>query len=91
MMTNLSLWKGNFITYIYIYIVGNKFCVTVVNWPWLNKYKDTDLEKQMFVREMHTKFWSENVKGGEHLEVLGVCGMDFREIRWEGVDWIHLA
>jgi hypothetical protein len=37
---------------------------------------------------MHTKFWSENVKGRDHLE--DNMRMDHREIVWEGVDWIHL-
>jgi hypothetical protein len=44
---------------------------------------------------MHKKFWSENLKGRE----LGrsrrrwedTIRMDLREIRWEGVNWIHLA
>jgi hypothetical protein len=42
---------------------------------------------------MHTKFWSENLKGKHHLEDLGIDGkrMDLVEIGWEGVDWIHPA
>jgi hypothetical protein len=44
---------------------------------------------------MYTKFWSENLKGRDHAEDLGVDGrinirMDLREIGWEGVDWMHL-
>jgi len=40
---------------------------------------------------MHTKFWSENLKGRDHLEDLGIDGMiilrvDLREIAWEGTD-----
>jgi hypothetical protein len=44
---------------------------------------------------MHTKFWSENLKGRDDMEDLD---MDRRIItewivgkRWEMVDWIHLA
>jgi hypothetical protein len=37
----------------------------------------------------------ENVKGRDHSEDLGIVGgnirMDLREIRWESVDWMHLA
>jgi hypothetical protein len=44
---------------------------------------------------MNTKFLSENLKGRNHLEELGIDGkiirMDHREIEWEGVDWMHLA
>jgi hypothetical protein len=41
--------------------------------------------------EMHTKFWSENLKGRDHLENLGIGFEDniimvLREIGWEGVD-----
>jgi hypothetical protein len=44
---------------------------------------------------MHTIFRLENVKGKDHLR-LGVDGriilrMDFEEIRWESVEWIHVA
>jgi hypothetical protein len=47
-------------------------------------------------REMHTKFWAENLKGRYHSEDLDVDGkikitMDLREIGREGVDWMHLA
>jgi len=40
---------------------------------------------------MHPKFWSENLKGRDHLEDLGIDGMiilrvDLREIAWEGTD-----
>jgi hypothetical protein len=45
--------------------------------------------------EMHTKFWSENLKGRDsgrprHRWEDNIK-MDVREIWWEGVDWIHLA
>jgi len=45
---------------------------------------------------VHTKFWSENVKGRVHLEDLTQrwednIRMDFREVDWECVDWTHLA
>jgi len=45
---------------------------------------------------MHKQFWSERLKGGDHLEDLGIDGrhnikMDLREVGWESVDWIHLA
>jgi len=44
---------------------------------------------------MHTKFWSENVKGRElakpKLRWEDNIRMDLREIGWEGVDWIHVA
>jgi CRISPR/Cas system-associated protein Cas7 (RAMP superfamily) len=44
---------------------------------------------------MHTKFWSENLKGRDHYKsrhgwVYNVR-MDLRKIGWEGTDWIHLA
>jgi len=37
---------------------------------------------------MHTKFWSDTVKGKEHSEELeweDNIRMDLREIRWEGM------
>jgi hypothetical protein len=37
---------------------------------------------------MHTKFWSGNLKGRDHLGDLGING---KEIGWYGVHWIHLA
>jgi hypothetical protein len=46
---------------------------------------------------MRPKFLSENLKGRDHSEELGVDGriiciiMDLREIVWESVDWMHLA
>jgi hypothetical protein len=43
---------------------------------------------------MHTKFLSENLKGRDHLEELGIDGniiLDLGEIVWEGVNWIHMA
>jgi len=43
---------------------------------------------------MHTKFWSENLKGIDHMEDLGIDGnirMNLMEKGWEGVDWMHLA
>jgi hypothetical protein len=45
---------------------------------------------------MHTKFLSENLKGGDQTEDVGVGGGDnvrlyLREIRWQSVDCIHLA
>jgi hypothetical protein len=43
---------------------------------------------------MHTKFWSEKLKGRNHSDDLGMNKeniiMDLREIGWEGVDWIRL-
>jgi hypothetical protein len=43
---------------------------------------------------MHTEFGRGNLKGRNHLE--SRCRWeniktDFKEVRWEGVDWIHLA
>jgi len=45
---------------------------------------------------MCTKFWSENLKGRDYSEDLGIDGkkiltMDLRKIEWEVVDWMHLA
>jgi len=45
---------------------------------------------------MHIKFWLEYLKGGDHLEDLGVGGkinirMDLTDICWEGVGWVRLA
>jgi hypothetical protein len=45
---------------------------------------------------MHTKFWSENLKGRDHAQDLYRDGkinirIDFREIGWKGVDCIQLA
>jgi hypothetical protein len=45
---------------------------------------------------MHTKFLSENLKGRDHSEDLGVDGKIIlewilRELGWKGVDWIYLA
>jgi hypothetical protein len=41
---------------------------------------------------MHTKFWLDNLKGRDHSEDRGVeRRTDFRETRWEAVDWMHLA
>jgi len=46
---------------------------------------------------MRPKFLSENLKGRDHSEELGVDGriiciiMDLREIVWESVEWMHLA
>jgi hypothetical protein len=45
---------------------------------------------------MYTNFWSENLKGRDQLEDIGIDGennirMDRREIEWKGVDWIHVA
>jgi hypothetical protein len=42
----------------------------------------------------HIKFWSNNLKGTDHSEVLGVDGkviLDLGETGWAVVDWIHLA
>jgi hypothetical protein len=44
----------------------------------------------------HTKFWSENLKVRDQSKDLrstwkNNIRMDFREIGWEVVDWIHLA
>jgi hypothetical protein len=44
---------------------------------------------------MHTKFWSENLKGREYERPTYRWEDNIRtnlgEIRWEGVDWICLA
>jgi hypothetical protein len=45
---------------------------------------------------MHPKFLSENPKGRNHSEDIGVddrinTGMYPKEVEWEGVNWIHLA
>jgi hypothetical protein len=45
---------------------------------------------------MRTKCCSENVKGRDHLEHLGVDGKiilkkDLKERGWEGVNWVHLG
>jgi len=46
--------------------------------------------------EMHTTFWSENMKGRENLgkprpRWKDNIRVDLRELGWGGVDWIHLA
>jgi hypothetical protein len=45
--------------------------------------------------EIYEKFWSENLKGNDHLEDLGIgednIRMNVRKMWWEGVEWIHLA
>jgi hypothetical protein len=40
---------------------------------------------------MYTKFLSVNLKVRDHSEWEDNIKMDLWEIRWEGVDWIHLA
>jgi len=44
---------------------------------------------------MHTKFWSKNLKGRDHSEDTDVdwnnIKMVIRDIRWEGVNRMHLA
>jgi hypothetical protein len=44
---------------------------------------------------MHTQFWSENLKGSDYLEDVGIDGKIMLEWifgnRWEGLDWMHLA
>jgi hypothetical protein len=46
---------------------------------------------------MHTVFWFRNLKGRDHLEGRRRCRWennirtDFREIEWDGVEWMHLA
>jgi hypothetical protein len=45
---------------------------------------------------MHSKFLSENMNRRDHSEDVCVyetilVRMDLREMRWEGVDWMHLA
>jgi len=47
-------------------------------------------------REIHTKCWLANMNNRNHLEDLSTDGKtilkwNLREIRWQGVDWIHLA
>jgi hypothetical protein len=42
--------------------------------------------------EIYSKFWSENLKGREHLEDLGVyVKMCLEETGYMGVDWIHFG
>jgi hypothetical protein len=47
------------------------------------------------VKEMHTRFWLENLKGRDHSEDLGIDGKIILEWilgKWgEGVDWMHMA
>jgi len=43
---------------------------------------------------VHTKFWSENLKGRNHSQDLGTDGKiiletDLMEIKWEGVEWMQ--
>jgi hypothetical protein len=45
---------------------------------------------------MYTKFWSANLMGRNKLEDLGegsviILDLIFRDVRCEGVDWMHLA
>jgi hypothetical protein len=45
---------------------------------------------------MHKKFWSENLKGRDHSDDLGVDGRIMLEcilgeVGWVVVNWIHLA
>jgi hypothetical protein len=45
---------------------------------------------------METKFWSEYLKEGDHLEEPDIDGrnnieLDLKGIRYEYVDWVHLA
>jgi hypothetical protein len=46
---------------------------------------------------MHTKCWSENLKGQDHSEDQGMrirednIRMDHKEIWWKGSDWMDLA
>jgi hypothetical protein len=47
-------------------------------------------------REMHTKFWSENMKGKRVLRRprnrwSDITKMDLKEAHWKAVGWIHLA
>ena len=37
---------------------------------------------------MHTKSWSENQKGEDHLQY---CEVSHKDVACEGVDWINLA
>jgi hypothetical protein len=39
--------------------------------------------------EIHTQFWSGNLKGRDHTEDLGVEGKII--LQWIFVEWIHLA
>jgi hypothetical protein len=44
---------------------------------------------------MIKKLWSENLKGRDHAEDLGVGGRIIpewilRDIKWEDINWIHL-
>jgi hypothetical protein len=40
---------------------------------------------------VHTKFWSENLKGRNHLEDIGIEGRTVvvKGISWEDMGWIH--
>jgi hypothetical protein len=41
--------------------------------------------------EMHTKFWSKNLKGSLKRGWEGNIRIDRMEIGWKGTEWIHLA
>jgi hypothetical protein len=48
------------------------------------------------MKNAYTVFWLQSLKGRDHSEDLGVDGRIIlewilREIRWEAVDWMHLA
>jgi hypothetical protein len=40
---------------------------------------------------MHTKFWSENLKGKDQTEDLGVDGRKFGEKVWNGCIWLRIG
>jgi hypothetical protein len=48
---------------------------------WRRLHNEMGHEARMGEIKMHTEFWSENLKGGDHAEDLAVDGkMDLREI-----------
>jgi hypothetical protein len=64
----------------------------------LKKYRDNFTFTFTFILkyETHTKMWSENLKGRDHSEDLGVDGkinirVGLRDIGWKGVDWMYLG
>jgi hypothetical protein len=42
-------------------------------------------------KEMHTTFWSENLKGRPSVDGSIIFSTDSRKIIWEDGDWMHLA
>jgi hypothetical protein len=57
---------------------------------------DLKQKKNALLHTMHTMFWSENLKGRDHSEGLGIhrriiLEWFLREIGWKVVDWHHLV